>query len=559
MTIVRLRPLAFDSGCVVVAATLLGGAPADAGVELVSSNATGVKQNQDCLGRPRVSDDGRFVLFSSTADNLGYDPIGAQIYVKDTSTGSVELISRTAGGTTSWGTSYAGDITPDGRFVVFHSSADDLAAAGSPAFYDVYRFDRQTGTMLRISLGSLADGFGSTAATLSHDGNKVLFLSTASDLVPGDTNGVADVFLHDVTAGVTTRVNVSSAGAEDTAACGSASFSADGRFVVFECWSSWVPQDQNPSRDVYLKDLQTGALSVVNVNPAGLATAVAGYPLISADGQSVAFQSSASDLVFPDINGFADVFVRRLATGTTLRVSSSSLPMIWGANAASIPDAISSDGRYVAFQTTATNLSLADLNPFSHSQVDLFVRDTLGQRTAPISVKPDGSTPTGYSALASFSSDGLAIVFASNSSQLIAGDTTFESSDVFLTRDVGFFEAGGALAGSAGKPRLRGIGSLHPGSMNTLTLSQAASGAAALLLYGGSYNQTTIHGGTLLLGPTPFFTFPLVTDGLGGFTVPFSMPVQPVAAGAVTLQVLIADGGAPQNVAFSNGIFAFVP
>lgn len=539
--------------------TLLCGASAAAGIELVSSNASGVKQNDSCLGRPRVSDDGRFVLFSSAASNLGYDPVGAQIYVKDTSTGSIELISRTASGTTSWGMSYVGDITPDGRYVVFHSQADDLAAAGSPAFYDVYRFDRQTGTMIRISLGNSADGVGSTTAMLSHDGTKVLFLSTANDLVPSDTNGVADVFLHDVGTGTTTRVNVSGTGAEDTTACGSASFSADGRFVAFECWSPWLPQDQNPSRDVYVKDLQTGALSIVNVNPSGLATAPAGYALISADGQSVAFQSSASDLVFPDINGFADVFVRRLATGTTLRVSSSSLPMIWGANAASIPEAISPDGRFVAFQTTATNLSLADLNPFSHSQVDLFVRDTLGQRTAPISVKPDGSTPTGYSGLASFSPDGRAIVFASNSSQLASGDTSFESSDVFLTRDVGFFEAGGALAGSAGKPRLMGFGSLAPGSVNTLSLSQASSGAAALLLYGGSYNQTTIHGGTLLLGPTPFFSFPLVIDGLGGFTVPFSMPVHPVAAGAVTLQVLIADGGAPQNVAFSNGIFAFVP
>lgn len=559
MTIIGSSPRVLNSVRSALFASLLCGATAAAGIELVSSNASGVKQNDTCLGRPRVSDDGRFVLFSSAASNLGFVPVGAQIYVKDTSTGSIELISRTASGTPGSGVNYPGDITPDGRYVVFHSQADDLAAPGSPAFFDVYRFDRFTGTMLRISLGNFATGSGSTAAALTDDGTKVLFLSTAPDLVPGDTNGVADVFLHDVNTATTTRVNVSPTGVEDTAACESASFSADGRYVAFECWGEWVPQDQNPSRDVYRKDLQTGALSIVNVNPSGLATAPAGYALISADGQSVAFQSNASDLVFPDINGFADVFVRRLASGTTFLVSSSSSPTIWGTNAASIPEAISTNGRFVAFQSTATNLSLADLNAFSHSQVDLFVRDTLGQRTAPISVKPDGTTPTGFSALASFARNGRAIVFASNSSQLSSGDSPFESSDVFLTRDVGFFEAGGALAGSAGKPRLRGFGSLAPGSLNTLSLSQASSGAAALLLYGGSYSQNTVHGGTLLLGPTPFFAFPLVTDGAGGFTFPFSMPEIPVAAGAVTLQVLIADGGAPQNVAFSNGIFAFVP
>ena len=255
---------------------------------------------------------------------------------------------------------------------------------------------------------------GACNQSISGDGRFVVFDSSASNLVPGDTNAQSDVFVRDRQTGVTERVSVSSTGSQAFGASGCATISANGRFVAFSSEVALVPSDTNNSRDIYVRDRQTGTTERVSVSSTGQQVQGSGAESsISADGRFVAFDSTASGLV-PGPRGagaVSDVYVRDRLAGTTEQVSVSSSGEPAGGTTAvrSTSPATSGDGRFVAFNSNAMNL-VAGLN----GVVDqVFVRDRLAGTTELISVSSAGVPGNRDSRFPSMSADGRFVAFLS--------------------------------------------------------------------------------------------------------------------------------------------------
>ena len=272
--------------------------------------------------------------------------------------------------------SYDPHISADGRYVVFYSAASNLVPGDTNEELDVFVNDRVSGETTRVSVAS--DGTQATGrsdySTISADGRYVAFYSQAANLVPDDTNGATDAFVHDRVSGKTTRVSVSTRGAEGPSGSYSTTISADGRYVAFESGDpNLVPRDTNGVFDVFLRDLKSGTTSRVSLTNLGAQAQRDSYlPSISADGRYVAFHSDASDMVRGDTNNVGDMFVRDRVTGKTLRVSVATDGTEANNYNINMPS-ISADGRYVAFYSEATNLVPGDTNGVS----DVFVRGPL--------------------------------------------------------------------------------------------------------------------------------------------------------------------------------------
>ncbi len=320
-------------------------------------------------------------------------------------------------------------LSADGRFVGFESSASDLVPGDTNGFTDIFVHDRQTGETSRVnvsSTGEQANG-NSSSRSISADGRFVAFESSASNLVPGDTNGYRDVFVHDRQTGETSRVSVSSTDQQGNDASRNPSVSADGRFVAFESSASnLVPGDTNGFRDIFVHDRQTGETSRVSVSSTGQQGNDASLaPSTSADGRFVAFESSASDLVPGDTNGYRDVFVHDRQTGETSLVSVSSTGE--QGNGTSFEPSISADGRFVAFRSAASDLVPGDTN----DKWDIFVHDRQTGQTSRVSVSSTGQQGNSHSGSPTISADGRFVGFESSASNLVPGDTNGEP-DIFV-------------------------------------------------------------------------------------------------------------------------------
>ncbi len=319
------------------------------------------------------------------------------------------------------GYSINGSISADGRYVAFESVASNLVAGDTNGAADIFVHDRQTGTTERVSVDSAgAQGNDySLAPSISPDGRFVVFQSGATNLVAGDTNGCMDIFVRDRQSGTTERVSVGPAGVEGNGYCYSSSISADGRTVAFQSYSdNLVAGDTNGVGDVFVRDRQLGTTERVSVGPAGLEGDADSYAsLICADGRYAVFVSYADNLVTGDTNGCQDVFVRDRQSGTTERVSVDSA----GAqgNNTSFPSGITPNGRLVIFQSYATNLVSGDTNGFG----DIFVRDRQSGTTDLVSVGSAGAQGNADSYFGLMSSDGRIVAFYSAASNFVTGDT----------------------------------------------------------------------------------------------------------------------------------------
>ena len=274
-----------------------------------------------------LSIDGRFVAFASDADSLnppGYR-IWDAVHVKDLQTGVTRLISSDSAGQASREEAAVPAISGNGRFVAFYSADEHLVADDRNSRLDVFVKDGVTGeTLVASGRHSAVTGpasaplfLSSTRADVSRDGRLVVFTSQAATLVPGDTNDATDVFLHDVQAGITTRISTDRRGREAVWSSHEPAIDDAGQHVVFVSGSSnLVPGDTNLRNDIFVKDLATGMTTRVNVGSAGQqADNESETPAISADGRYVVFASSAGNLVAGDTNGDTDIFVADLLTG----------------------------------------------------------------------------------------------------------------------------------------------------------------------------------------------------------------------------------------------------
>lgn len=327
---------------------------------------------------PHLSRNGRLVSFASDATNLvAGDTNGARdIFVHDRKTGATERVSVAGDGSEGNASSPFALLSGNGRIVAFQSSASNLVADDVNGESDLFVHDRKTGVTERINVnraGAVANGVSmlSPYGALGANGRMIAYYSEATNLVAGDVNGLGDVFVRDRRSLETIRVSVASDGSEANGPSGEATMSENGRFVAFVSEATnLVAGDTNGLADVFVHDLKSGATRRVSVASDGSeANGISTNATFSTDGRYVTFFSSASNLVADDVNGVFDVFVRDLKTGTTTRASVGASGN--EGNGASTLARISGNGHVVAFQSAATNLVTADVNGVD----DIFVRD----------------------------------------------------------------------------------------------------------------------------------------------------------------------------------------
>lgn len=357
-------------------------------------------------GTPAVSADGRFVAFAATAANLvPQDRNGhGDIFVRDTWTGLTSLVS---GGD---GAAYdAPAISADGRLVAYLTEASDLVPGDLNGLPDVVVTDRRTGRSTGVSTGG--DRESSGAPSISADGRFVVFRSAATNLVPGDTNGVDDVFVRDLRTGRIERVSVAAGGAQgDKQVHHGTAVSADGRYVVFpSAATNLVPGDSNGSVDMFVKDRVTGAVTRANTTATGgQSSSYTLMPAITADGGQVFFVAWGDNLVPGDTEDTPDIFVKTLRTGEIRRVNTGSDGR--AADAQPYQPTISADGRHLAFASIAANLVPGDTNNVD----DVFHKDLRTGTLTRISLRANGKQAGDFSLTPALSADGRTLAFASH-------------------------------------------------------------------------------------------------------------------------------------------------
>ena len=522
---------------------------------------------------PDVSANGRVVAFcgeSSTlvpGDTNGLD----DVFVRDRVSGTTARISVSTQGAQANARCRYPALSADGRHVSFVSLASTLTP-GVPAkgTVNVFLHDRAAGTTVLLSAnaaGQSGDAY-STFARISADGAYVVFLSAATNLIPGDGDAVVDIYLRDVVAGTLELVSVSSGGQKANGACHHPDISADGRWLAYSSLATnLVPGDSNGVEDVFVHDRQTGTTLRVSVaTGGGQASDTSVKPGLSADGRYVAFTSSAPDLVAGDTNGVADVFVHDLQTGTTRRVSVST------AGAEGDGDcgyaAISNTGRYVAFESLASNLVPGDSNGVE----DVFRHDLVTGETILLSQSSLGAAGDGASFWPRLSGDGSVAVLESAATTLFSGDLNQVADAV--VRDLSLCPAPApycvAKTNSQGcVARIEQLGSLSLSGADDLRVvaTSVLNNHPGMLIWGRDGNAVPFQGGTLCVaaprrtqllqaGGTP----PPTQDCSGTFVAPLShayLAGQGLAAGDVLYtQFWSRDTGfaPPDNIGLTGAI-----
>ncbi|WP_455210307.1 PKD domain-containing protein [Kaarinaea lacus] len=325
--------------------------------------------------------------------------------------------------------SFNATVSGNGNFVVFESDASNLVAGDTNGVMDIFVRDLAHRITTRVSINSAGEQSNglSTNAVISFDGRYVVFESVASNLIADDSNDTTDIFLHDRNTGVTERISYSREFGEALMDSHSPSISADGRYIAYYSFANnLVVADNNDFGDIFVYDRAQAITERVSVNSNGNeANGDSFFPQLSAGGRYVSYASFADNLVLDDTNGRYDVFLFDRTTGSTERVSVTSTGE--QADNHSFFSSVSDDGRYVAFESSAANLSPNDINRRS----DVFLRDRLNQTTQRISLYSDGSSPLGASLSPKINNEGSFVVFSSVVDLLIDTDTN-RREDVYL-------------------------------------------------------------------------------------------------------------------------------
>ncbi len=368
----------------------------------------------------------------------------------------------------------------EGRFVAFVSSAAGMGTGSTGARRQVFWRDNLTGQTVLVSANAAGvEGNGdSWAPSISADGLVVAFESYASNLVAGDTNGVRDVFVRSAigSAGVV-RVSVGPGGAEANSESFEPTVSGDGRVVAFSSGASNLTAGVSgiSTINVYRRDMTSSTNTLITADGAGTGVG-GGKPMLSEDGQRLAFYSFASNITAGDTNGLWDVFVYDHAAGSRTRVSltSGGGERNQGTESASrvVAPAISGNGRYVAYATTASNVVPGDTNGVQ----DVFIVDTQTGEVARSSVSTAGvqgnaDSPVGQGERVSLSYDATWVAFSSVSNNLGAGAGTTSVSNMLMHNHV---------TGETRTVTNQNTGSVGPGSM-TRSAAYVVFGAASSL------------------------------------------------------------------------------
>ena len=481
---------------------------------------------------------------------------------------TTERVSVSTSGQEANGQSGAPKISADGRYVCFASSATNLVAGDTNGVTDVFVRDRLVGTTTRVSVDSFGNqGNGECGAqALSSDGRFIAFYSAATNLVTNDNNGSIDVFVHDLLTGSTQVVSLTTSGSlfpsNQAPNAGSVSISATGRYVTF-C----VPLG-GFSTVLFRRDTQLATTAQVGVGgdrtsvsadgnfvamqAAGVLNGltillldaqqsqtplqiafpnpqyeVARYPVISTDGRFTVYESTGS-LVPGDTNGASDIFLYDRTFSSTTRVS---IQTGGGqSNGASEEPSLSDSGRFIVFSSQATNLDPQDTNTIG----DVYLHDHATQATRLVSIGVGGAPANGWSLRTDVSDDGRFVAFDSNATNLVGGDTN-SVQDIFV-RDLGFAPPSAYCTakvnsqgctpaiGWTGTPSVSGADDFH------VTASQVRNASPGIMFWGTSPTAVPFAGGTrcvqapiirtdfLISGGSPFPT----ADCTGTYDYPFT-------------------------------------
>jgi Tol biopolymer transport system component len=338
-------------------------------VTRVSTAADGAQRGSDSFG-PVFSPDGGKIAFVD-AENLRFNDIRRDIFVKDLASGALTLVNATADGTRVGSFSVNQTFSPDGRSIAFQTDAKGPAGP-----FDIFVRDLVSGAITRVS--TAADGtVGNSTSQLpvfSPDGRKIAFSSFASNFVAGDTNDVPDIFVKDLASGAITRISTAADGTQANSSSFSSAFSPDGRKIAFESGASNLVANDSGAQDIFVKDLASGAITRVSTAADGTQENGSSFaPSFSPDGSKIAFISQAANLVAGDTNGIPDVFVKDLVSGAVTRINIAANGA--QANGPSGPAIFSPDGRKIVFTSFASNLVAGDTNAAS----DVFVATLTNQ------------------------------------------------------------------------------------------------------------------------------------------------------------------------------------
>lgn len=498
---------------------------------LASSSASGAPSNGFSM-QSGFSPDGTHLLFWSRSTNIAPAATSglSQLYVKDLTTGAVSVVSSDANGvegnsdsTNPNNSSQILMFSPDGTQVVFESAATNLVA-GAIGHQEIFIKNVTTGAVTPVSVdanGSQGNA-NSMNFTFSPDGTQVAFDSASTNLVSGGTTG-NQVFVKNLTTGAVTLVSADSTGAEGNGASSYPVFSPDGTQVAFASTSTNLAASAtNTHSQIYVKNLQTGAVSVASADANGNeANNDSLFPMFSPDGSKLAFNSISTNLV-PNVPSFnSEVYVKDLSLGTITLVSTDPNGVPANGNSTQL-GAFSLDSTKIAFQSASLNL-VSGVN----GATQIFVKDLIAGTITLVSASGAGVIGNSNSTMPTFSPNHLALAFQSGSSNF--GVTNF-SSQIFVRS---IFTASGAVMDNTFSTSLSTAGQLmfsdadtndthtasvttQSGDLGTVTASvskdSTGTGAGGVVLWSYQVNESQLH--TLTAPAIDNFTLTL-TDSQG--------------------------------------------
>ena len=381
--------------------------------------------------RARARTAGALLLLAALAAPLvGPSRIGA---ATTSITTPLSSTSGSPGSKTSY--SFRPWISGDGRYVAFDSDSAALVPGDTNRVRDVFVYDRDNGTLERVSQGAggKQSNGDSQRPTLSAEGRYVAFWSAADNLIDNDTNTETDCFVHDRRTHETFRVDRGPDDAQANGDCARPVISGDGKLVAFESAATNLEKpgvlnkstDTNKARDVFLRDIEGGTTTRISVTSDGKqGTGESVRPSISSDGRYIAFQSDAP-LQADDTNEKTDVYLHDRGSGETTRVSIGPGGVEGGGG--SFSPTMSADGMLISYWSNASNLVPDDTNKAG----DVFVFDRSDGSTVRISLGAGDVQGDGMSSDPSMSPDGRYVAFWSGATNLVSDDTNAKR-DIFL-------------------------------------------------------------------------------------------------------------------------------
>lgn len=385
----------------------------------VNTDAEGAQTEDRGSRTPDISADGEHVVFYTGDVLVADDENGYRDwYVKDLTTGGIELVSQATDGTLSNADDSEGEgrasISGDGRYIAFESPASSLVEGDTNGYRDIFVRDTLEDTTVRVSLGIEGQiNDGAYAPSISADGRYVAYSSYASNIVENDVNRMSDIFVYDMETGATFRASVDGEGAQLDVDSYDPDMSDDGTALAFR--SEWGEGESA----VYVRDLVDETLTVASVDLLGDPATGDSYdkPAISGDGRYVAFEWYGDNLVEGDTNGEDDIFVRDMQEGVTTLVSVSSAG---GQHDCCVDDpAISADGRFIAFGVDNDLLVSGDVNGYD----DVVVHDMVDGSTRMVSCSASHAAGDANSVYPSLSADGSVCAYDSWAETLVPDDT----------------------------------------------------------------------------------------------------------------------------------------